>query len=193
MTKFVSAAAIAALATLPSIASADWTGRYFGATLGASTNGEIEITDTDDTDSVDFDDLVDLEDSSVFGVHYGSMSQNNQFVLGGEAAVLFAPDAEFSDEALVDGAIIDLKGKAGFAVDRFLAYGILGVSFVGGTFGVNDLSTVGLAYGAGVGFLPTETLAISAEYVARSTSEEFVEADADINIDTLTLRASFKF
>lgn len=193
MTKFVSAAAGVAFTVLPSFASADWTGRYFGATFGATSNGEIEVTDTDATDAVDFGALAPLDDSNVFGVHYGSMSQNNQRVLGSEAAILFAPDAAFSDDVLVDGAIFDFKGKAGVGVDRFLAYGVLGLSLIGGSFGVNDLNTVGLAYGVGLGFLPTDTVAISAEYIARSTSEEFIEADATINIETLTLRASFKF
>lgn len=184
---------LTALAILPSIASADWSGQYAGVTFGTTSEGEIELTDEDPFDSINYNGTGALEDSDTFGAHYGSLSQNNQFVFGGEAEILFAPDAAFTDDIAADGAIIDLKGKAGVAVDRFLAYGVLGVSFIGGTFGANDINAGGLVYGGGVGFMPTDSFVISAEYLSRITSEEFVEATVGFELDTLTLRASYKF
>lgn len=183
--------ALLGLALLPSAALADWNGQYAGVSFGTTTEGEIELSEST------LADVYPLEDADAFGAHYGSLTQTNQMMFGYEGAVSFASDAAFNDGVAVDGAIIDLVGKLGFAVDSFAAYGMLGASFVSGTLTLgsvtNDINSAGLAYGAGVGFMPTEQFVISAEYLSRVTSEEFENGLVDIKLDTIAVRASYKF
>ncbi|WP_341367475.1 hypothetical protein [Yoonia sp. BS5-3] len=73
-------------------------------------------------------------------------------------------------------------------------YGVFGVSATPATFGPNDINAAGFSLGAGVDFLLADNFVIGAEYVSRFTSsEEFVDADVDIKLDTISVRASCKF
>lgn len=180
--------ALVAAMLLPSVAMADWNGRYAGVSGGSLTASSYEISNSDSDDG-----QAPLSDTSTLGVHFGSTVQSGQFVYGGELDIVFAPDADISEDVTIEDPIVDLKFKAGYSVDKFLAYGVFGASFIGSTFGPNDINASGLNFGAGVDFMLTDNLVIGAEYLARRTSEEFLNADVEIEMDTVTVRASFKF
>lgn len=188
MKNLAATTALLGLALLPSAALADWNGFYGGISTGMSSNGEIEVSNST------FDDGVyPLDDSTTFGLHFGSLTQSGDFVYGGEIDLVFASDAQFANDITLEDPIIDLKGKAGFAVDRFLAYGVLGISATPATFDINDITAAGFVLGAGVDFMVTDSIIVGAEYLTRATSEEFLDADVDITLDTIAVRASFKF
>ncbi len=181
--------ALLGLALLPSAALADWNGYYGGISTGMSSNGEIEVSN-----SLSDDGVYPLDDSTTFGGYLGSLTQSGNVVYGGEIELVFASDAQFASDITLEDPTIDLKGKVGFAVDRFLAYGVLGVSATNATFGPNDINGSGFVVGAGLDFMVTDNIIFGAEYLTRSTiSEEFLDADVDIKLDTIAVRASYKF
>lgn len=188
MKRLVATPALFGLALLPSAALADWTGAYGGISTGMASGGELEITN-----SLVDDGVYPLDDSTTFGFHFGNLIQIGDLVYGGEIDLVFASDAQFSGDITLEEPIIDMKGKAGFAVDRFLAYGVLGISATPATFDINDINAAGFAIGAGVDFMVTDNIIFGAEYLTRATSEEFLGADVDIKLETIAVRASFKF
>lgn len=188
MKTLIATTALFGLAVLPAAALADWNGYYGGISTGTSSNGEIEVSN-----SLADDGVYPLDDSTTFGGYFGSLTQVGNVVYGGEIELLFASDAQFASDVTLEDPIIDLKGKAGFAVDRFLAYGVLGVSATSATFGPNDINASGFVIGAGVDFMVTDNIFFGAEYLTRATSEEFLDADVDIKLDTIAVRASYKF
>lgn len=190
MKHFATSVLLAGMTALPSVALADWTGQYFGVSAGNSSNAELEISGFGTTD----DGVYPFTDSTTLGIYYGGLTQSGSFVYGGEIELLFAADAEFASDVTLDAPIVDMKGRAGVAVDRFLAYGVLGIAATPATFGPNDINAVGFSIGAGIDVMLTDNLLVGAEYLTRATgSDEFVDVDADIKLDTISVRVSYKF
>ena len=188
MKNLIQGATVLGLAMMPSVALADWSGSYIGISGGEMTDSSYEVSN-----SVSDDGQAPLSDTSTLSIYGGQMTQNGQIVFGVEIDVLFAPDADIAQNITIDDAIVDMKIRTGFALDRFLAYGVVGGSFISSTFGPNDINASGLNFGAGVDFMLTDNLIIGAEYLARRTSEEFLDADVEIEMDTVSLRATYKF
>ncbi len=133
----------------------------------------------------------------------GYMRQRGDLVMGGEIAFATAPDASYDDPTLgaeVDGAIFDFKYRVGYAGDKFLPYAILGTSIIpiAGE-NVVDLAGVGLSAGLGVDYMISDSFIVGAEYLARFTSgvaeDTFfgTEYDFDLRLDSVTVRAAYKF
>ena len=139
MKNFTARVLFLGMMALPSIALADWNGQYVGVSAGNTSNAELEVGGIGTTD----DGVYPFTDSTTLGIYYGGLTQNGSFVYGGEIELLFAADAEFASDVTLDAPIIDLKGRAGVAVDRFLAYGVLGVTSTPATFGPNDINATG--------------------------------------------------
>ncbi|WP_341366278.1 outer membrane beta-barrel protein [Yoonia sp. BS5-3] len=182
--------ALAAAMTIPTTASADWSGRYAGGSFGTASNLEQEINVTPFID-------YEFADRSTFGAFFGSRTENGNFVYGGEFALEFLGDDD-DDEASTPGSdinyIFDMKGTAGTSLGDALIYGIVSISIAGGNYdSVNDMSAGGFGIGAGAAYKFGDDFSIGAEYLTRSLSEEFVEGTYDVTAETITLRAAYHF
>lgn len=110
-----------------------WTGFYVGAHAGYGFGDG------------------DIEDGALVGLQAGYNWQFNQFVLGAEG------DATWTDWGSTDSTAT-LRLRAGFAIDRLLAYGTGGVAF-------QDFDDTGWVAGAGVEYAMTNNLSLGLEYL----------------------------
>jgi outer membrane immunogenic protein len=92
----------------------------------------------------------------------------------------------------------DLKGILGYTANRVLFYGVLGYST--GQVTIEEIDTpfkpTGMSYGLGVDFAATERLIIGIQYLARKRQDDGPGeggSDIDFDINTLSLRATFRF
>ena len=171
--------------TLPTHALAEWSGAYAGISFGHNLTNEQSIDDGGISLSVE------AESSNSLGVFGGYQAQNGDFVFGGEVAILRAPDLEFRFGDLVSNTnfdILDLKGRAGYSVDNILLLGIAGFSRIS----ANDDNANGFNFGIGVDYDFGNNFVVGAEYLMRRATHDDV-VDVDINLDTIALRAAFKF
>ncbi|MEL6682498.1 MAG: outer membrane beta-barrel protein [Pseudomonadota bacterium] len=174
-----------AMATaLPSSALADWTGGYAGLALGTSLNSEIsaEIDDIDVT--------LDVDNTTVAGLFGGYQVQNGEFVFGGEFALSQASEVTGDGDLNTDIDILDLKGRAGFAMDNIMFYGTAGFTRL--TDDIDDDAN-GFSFGFGADYDLGSNFVVGAEYLARRATFEDDEFDVDINFDTFTVRGAFTF
>jgi len=176
-----------ALATaLPTQTLADWNGAYAGLTLGSNFNTELSAEDSGVSVSAD------AEDSTSVGIFGGFNVQNDDFVFGGELAFSQANDVEFEiagETFAGDFDILDIKGRAGFAVDNLLFYGVAGFSRVSD----GDEDSSGVNFGVGVDFELGNNAVIGAEYLARRTTFDDEEPEIDLDLDSFSVRAALAF
>lgn len=161
MTYHVKAALLALATALPTHALADWSAAYSGFSFGSNITNEV----LDEEDGVP--ENYEPESSSTFGVFPGYAVQDGDFVFGGEFAFLITPDVGFEsggDEFSLGFDALDLKGRAGYAVNNALFYSAAGVTRI---------------------YIAVESLA------RRAASEASVVGD--VGLDTLALRAAFRF
>lgn len=128
--------------------------------------------------------------STAFGVFGGYTVQNDEFVFGGEVAFLRAPDVGFEvdeREVALDFGIFDLKGRAGYVANSILFYGVAGFSTI------SELESgdhaIGFNFGVGADYDLGNNYVIGVEYLARRGTFEVI----DVALDTLSLRATFRF
>ena len=183
-------AAITAIALLPTASLADFTGAYAGLAVGSvGGSGESDFG----SGANDFD----LNDSTAFSGFAGYQQQYGTFVYGGELVLSSAPDAQIegSPDSGVDGAVIDIKGRAGYAFsEAVMGYATYGFTTLTVDDGVNEQGDAdGYIIGAGFDYLATPNILLGAELTRRDVSGDTDNSDFDIEIDSLALRASFKF
>lgn len=178
--------ALAATFLLPTAALADWSGYYAGGSIGTATNLSYDIT-------TDIDPDVDFDDAGAFGIFFGTRTETNGVVLGGEFAAEFLSDAETDDGEVFIDLILDFKFTAGVPAGDALFYGILSASSINGEYGPNDINAAGIGYGAGAAYKFNDAFSVGAEYIVREGTAEFVETDVDATADTFTLRGAFHF
>eukprot|EP01013_Petalomonas_cantuscygni_P003189 TRINITY_DN13343_c0_g1_i1.p1 TRINITY_DN13343_c0_g1~~TRINITY_DN13343_c0_g1_i1.p1 ORF type:complete len:202 (+),score=45.34 TRINITY_DN13343_c0_g1_i1:51-656(+) len=160
--------------------SADWTGGYVGASIGTY---DARVTDGDIEESV--------ADGTLYGVHAGYNFDMGTVVVGGELDYDMGTfESEESDDE-ADFNILRLKGRVGYDAGSFLPYLTAGVARLnidedGGE------SEDGVVYGIGADFAVTDNILIGAELLRHTFEVEEAE-DVDFEIDTMSLRASFKF
>lgn len=189
----VAARTVAATATAPVAQKGDWSGFYVGGSFGSVTDGTITFIDGIDEGSVDAD------DHSPIGGFIGYQVQSGQFVFGGEYAIAVATDVTFGGGSNEYAAAYgDLKARVGFAFGQLLVYGVAGTSATAFDDGVaNDFSSTGFGYGVGADYAVGPNIILGAEYFSRSTTGEVTAlgatVDAEIDIDTFTFRAAYKF
>ncbi|MDX8349755.1 outer membrane beta-barrel protein [Cognatiyoonia sp. IB215446] len=177
---------LALATTLPTHALADWNGAYAGLILGANTNTEFSSEVGGSSSSVEAD------DSTSVGIFGGINVQNDDFVFGGELAFSQASDveAEILGETVSDDLdILDLKGRAGFAVDNILFYGVAGFSRISD----GEEDSTGFNFGVGADFDLGNNAVIGAEYLARRTTFDDEDPEVDLDLDTFSVRAALKF
>lgn len=179
---------------IPVVAAAapvhDWSGFYAGVGYGTAS-GSIDF-------SSPYYDLTSGNTASLFA---GYLVQRGSLVFGGELALSQGSDLyidvapAYTLEEI--GRVIDLKAKVGYAANRVLFYGVLGYSNVEWAVtnpSASDFTTGGINFGLGVDFAATERLQVGIEYLSRDTSgESYTGDDADIDLDTLSLRIAYQF
>jgi len=140
--------------------AADWNGFYFGGTVGWASGDRTGIDD--------FDGLL-------YGGFAGYNYQfDNNLVLGVEVAGSMGEE-KWALGGTRDATYVDLKAKAGFAVDRALVYvsgGYTFASYDGGDEGA------GFNVGAGVDFLVFDNVFVGAEYVYRDIEDTVADPAA---------------
>ncbi len=117
--------AIVLAALLPSAALADWTGGYAGLSVGTAITSELSADIEGESESIE------LDGGAVLGAFAGYQVQSGALAYGGELAFTNGTDfeGEFDGNAAsFDFHTIDLKGRAGYAIDDLLLYGVLGVT-----------------------------------------------------------------
>lgn len=178
--------ALSMIAALPTTALADWTGGYAGLSVGTTINSEL---------TAEGEGTFEIDDAAIYGGFAGYQVQNGTLVYGGEIAISDAPDAILVAEPdySVDAPVIDVKGRLGYAFGDALAYGVLGFSSLSVSNGSQDLDSTGFNFGAGIDYLVGDNIVLGAEYLARRTSGEESGNDFDTDLDSFSLRASFKF
>lgn len=187
MTYTLKSSIIALALCLPTASVADWTGPYGGLAFGTVT-AEIDFGNAAGT--------LDFSDTNTVSGFGGYLLQQGTLVYGGEIAFGNAPDANLGPNADLK-PYTDLKGRVGYIFGDALAYGVLGVSFVNYDEGFNLLfEGRGLSVGAGVDYMVTDSVFIGAEYLMRQTSGDNpngLDTEFDLNVDTFSLRAGYKF
>jgi outer membrane immunogenic protein len=174
----------------------NWNGLYVGAHVGKAVDSEASVTylETGNYEAAGTTKSLDTDDT-IYGVQAGYLHQFGSFVIGAEGSVSFG---EFEGEIkenpppvgndyvtrIEGGNIYALTGRAGFAFERFLAYGKAGYAWTdydfsatffnkdgpGGTNGTQvrigkSFDVSGPVYGGGIEFALTENITIGAEYL----------------------------
>ena len=151
---------------VPVAPSTDWTGFYVGGSIG----------------TIDTSDLADL-DGDGFGLHGGYLADLGDWVVGGE---LDLSRYEFDTAGDPEADVIRLKGRVGYDAGQFLPYLTLGFARLDSDdLGLDNES--GVLYGIGADVAVTDNILIGGEYLQHQFD------DADLDADTFSLRAAYKF
>lgn len=207
-------------------ASYDWSGAYVGVRVGYLWS-DADYVAEDAADPADFSrGSIDV-DGWLAGVQAGYNIQLGSFVLGVEGDLAWSradgstvndpesPPAEQSDVGLDIEWLGTLRGRAGYAMDRFLVYGTGGLAYASTEASVDDLGgegpTIrdddgvwGWTVGAGVEAALTRNITVKAEYLYMDFADaEYsftdsavpvtVPAEADIDAHSIKVGVNYKF
>ncbi|MEM6465591.1 MAG: outer membrane beta-barrel protein [Pseudomonadota bacterium] len=153
----------------------DWTGAYVGGQIGL---GQGEVGDTD-------------ADGLIGGVHAGYDYDFGALVVGG-AVDLDLAQIELDGDAGEIDRVFRLKGRVGYDLGQALVYGTAGLAHAAAEVGGTDLDDTGAFYGLGLDYRVTDAWTVGAE-VLRHSFDDFDDSGADVEVDTLQLRAGFRF
>lgn len=149
----------------------DWTGFYGGLSYGmlSAETGDIE------------------DDGQAYGAFAGYDYDFGRFVLGGEL------DYQAADSLSLDGVDVDgvtrLKLRGGYDLGPALAYATAGVARADTSL---DGNVDGAVYGVGLDYLVTQNVTVGVEYLAHDFND-VGDTDVDVDADTISLRAAFRF
>ena len=137
-------------------------------------------------------------DGGIFGVFVGYNHQLGSFV-GGIEASYTRIDNEFDDgsQVTVDDTWA-LKGRLGYAMDRFHAYGLIGATYASTSvpatspFQMLAESDWGIVYGAGFDVGITENLIGGVQYTHHQFSN-FGGLPIDADMDNVMVRIGYKY
>lgn len=175
-------------ATVQAQDASQWAGAYGGLTY--SSGDALQVYDSGPA-------IFNLEGDGpglILGYNYAT----GPWVFGGELAY---SEVEIGDLPVQDytfTSFLDLKARAGYAMNNVLVYGTVGATFTQWQEGVgsggNDGN--GFLYGVGVDYLVSPRFFVGAEYIVRDVTSDWNNNpgdyfDADVN--TLTLRVGLKF
>jgi outer membrane immunogenic protein len=217
------AAADAVIEEVPVAVSYDWTGAYVGVHLGYAW-ADTNVTELDDypfsqngETQFDFD-----SDGIIGGVFAGYNWQAGQFVYGVEADItatgidntvdntMFAPGSGETFSTNIDW-FGTLRGRLGYAVDRFLPYVTGGLAFgdiessyndpLDGNFAVASEVVFGWTIGAGAEYALTDQWSLRAEYLyvdLEDSQGSFADGgtfryDFDNDLHVVRVGASYNF
>jgi outer membrane immunogenic protein len=178
---------IALAICLPTASLADWTGAYGGIAVGQGFNGTLNFPEIPEIDPAN--------DGTVYGGFAGYQVQNGNLVYGGELALTDASVMDLIDFPTFAFAspVVDVKGRVGYATGQFLVYGALGLTSMKVTDSALDFDGTGFNIGAGVDYMISDQFIVGAEYLSRQTTGNDGSQGFDLKLDTLTIRAAYKF
>lgn len=193
-TCLVSVAAL--VAASDSVAAQDWSGFYAGLSYGMSGG-------TSPIQPYVYDEGYQVDGNAVGGFAGFRWNAGESLVMGVEVAMQgkidVVPDEGNSSDPYTLDNLVDAKLSIGTPVGKALVYGFGGLSSAGLTGGDDDYSgpsgASGMNFGVGVDYMVSDQFSIGAEYISRNmvgyTSGG--NPDGPTNLDTVSLRASFKF
>jgi outer membrane immunogenic protein len=198
MSIFAKSVAVFAATLLPTAGSADFTGGYAGAGISNIT-GDIGLPDA----LLDGVTLGIKEDTILTGFG-GYQVQHGNLVYGGEIAFSRANDSgilSFGIEGM-DARAVDIKGRVGYVLnEKVMAYGTVGFSRL--EIDIERLSlnndiyeANGFIIGAGIDYLATDNIVFGAEFTNRQVDGNVdigSDIDVDLNLNSFTVRAAYKF
>lgn len=174
------------------VASGDWAGPYLGASIGYGA-GTVEFTG-DATGEYDVD-------GWVAGIQGGVLGQSGNFVYGAEGTINWSNITGIDTDYPNDNVYRDINwtgslvGKAGFAVDTLLFYGVAGVAFANSTgyvYGDEITQThTGWTAGLGVAAKVTDDMSVFAEYDYADYGAKNYDYNV-ANVDTSFTTSTFK-
>lgn len=179
----------AALAADPAAEAAqpttyDWSGFYLGA-IGSYGFGE---------DDWSLDGQFDLDDAAFGGGVIGYNHQWDSFVLGGELSAQFGHMQESGFPDYTYETLVDVKARAGFAMDRALFYVAGGYSYARFDEPSGDFDLHGYNIGGGIDFALTENVVLGAEYTFRGLNGDSAsDQDVDGKVSTISAKLTYKF
>lgn len=167
----------------------DWTGAYAGISAGGAT--------TDFTPSSNIFGGIAIsagDEGGVYGLHAGYLASRGDLVFGPELSI------SGSDAELVGGPgapeidfAVRLGLRGGYAVDRFLGYGLLGATYVEGGEGSTGFDETGYLAGLGLEYRLTDRASVGAQYTVSGFDAGVSGLEADAKLRTLELRANLHF
>lgn len=182
--------------TAKTVVMSEWAG-FYGGLAASAFDGVSDYSDPARG-------VGDVNENSNVGAFVGYNWQSGQLVYGGELHItsgfegvtFSAPAAgDFADEL---GQIVDVRGRVGYAVNKALPYGFVGLSTSEYTiFSGNSWDLQGPVFGLGVDYLVTENIFAGIEVSRRDiegdASSSFPDVDQWVTQDSITLRAGYKF
>lgn len=159
-----------------------WDGAYVGLSVGHSW-----LKDVDEAYNPP---LHDKGDDWIVGGHAGYRVQFGGLVIGAEAEASRL-DIKYENFSFitVENAF-ELKGRAGYAVDRFLISGQAGGVYA--TTNFMGLKSWGWTAGAGLDYAFTDNITAGAQY-SHYGFDDFDGTLIDARVDTVTARFGYKF
>lgn len=165
-------------------AAYDWSGFYLGA-VGSYGFGE---------DDWSADGHFDLDGAAFGGGVIGYNHQWDNFVVGAELVGLFGQMQESGYPDYTYEALVDVKARAGYAVDRALFYVAGGYSFARFDEDGDDFDLHGYNIGGGIDFALTENVVLGAEYAFRGLNGDSASnQDVDGKVSTISAKLTYKF
>lgn len=170
-----------------------WDGFYAGLSYSATT-GDIDFIPAP---------AQALDDGELYSLFAGYRVQNGNLVYGGELGVHVVDEIAvtgFTGVSALDGTFIDARATLGYAFGSLLVYGAVGYSmgtyddFLAGTGDEFDLS--GYNYGIGAEYQISERFVLGLDYTARMLEGDNplnAAQSAEVDLNTISLRASFRF
>lgn len=184
---------------VPQVSQPDgWGGFYIGGQIG-TLKAESSVRVGDFLPGNDFpNEFADFElEGGTYGLHAGYMYDMGRFVLGGEIDydVVNFDDATVEFDGVTetitaddDGTIARVKLRAGYNAGRVLPYATVGLA----RFEVDSDDTNGTFFGGGVAFKATDNILLGGEVLRHQFDDSF-DTGIDVEVTTLSLRASYKF
>jgi len=207
-------AIFALIGLIPTAGLADFSGAYGGLAVN-SFDGNADFLNDSLVDDFFFgiEDSVSglsINDDTALGAFGGYQIQVGDLVYGGEIAITSTTDSGFAGIQFegLDTFTTDIKGRVGYVLnDRVMAYGTAGFSRVDVDLGAfedvgadGDLEADGFIAGAGIDYLATQNIVLGAEFTNRQVEGTIPvdiagtdEQDIELDVNTLALRAAFKF
>lgn len=178
------------IAPAPVAPASDWTGFYIGGQLGF---GNLTV---DGEPSLDDD-----YDGALYGIHAGYQRDFGRFVLGAEVdwdmtEISVGPPGAAS--AIDVDSVARAKLRFGYDAGRVLPYVTGGYARAmlssddAATDALLDDSYDGFFFGAGADFAVTDRFAVGAEVLRHDFGDTPLDG-IDVDVTTISLRASFRF